>query len=235
MKITNDSGINGITNSFAAALWAIDISAAFTTMGGRFINFYNSLNVSYQSVLGKAPYFSPGALYHGLLFAIYALSPNPTLSQYPIFTFATVIPGLSSNIKIYGFSFSSAYRVLIINKDMNPNLNGTVDLVLPYTNGISCIYLQANNLSSTSGVSMGGIQFIPNSTSYLGNYHNVVYRVNGTGFYNINLSYAQAVVCDTIPLANQTAFPRGRSNLNYEQYHIISICMLSAIIVLLNL
>jgi hypothetical protein len=27
MRITNDSGIDGITNSFAAALWAIDIAA----------------------------------------------------------------------------------------------------------------------------------------------------------------------------------------------------------------
>jgi len=78
--------------------------------------------------------------------------------------------GLSSNIKIYGFSFTQAFRVLIINKDMNPNLTGTVDLILPYTNGVSCIYLSANNLTSTFGVSMAGIQFISNNTNYLGNY-----------------------------------------------------------------
>jgi len=79
IRITNDSGINGITNSFAAALWAIDISAEFISMGGHFINFYNTLNASNQSILGPSPNFAPGALYHGLLFAIYALQADIAL------------------------------------------------------------------------------------------------------------------------------------------------------------
>jgi hypothetical protein len=53
---------------------------------------------------------------------------------------------------------------------MNPNLTGTVDVLLPYKNGVNCVYLKANNLTSKSGITYAGMQFIANSTTYLGNY-----------------------------------------------------------------
>jgi hypothetical protein len=44
------------------------------------MNFYTTLNTSFQSVIGPAPTFAPGAIYNGLLFALYAFQANTTLN-----------------------------------------------------------------------------------------------------------------------------------------------------------
>jgi hypothetical protein len=57
IRLTNDSGVDGVTNSFAAALWALDIGMAFASMSGYSINFHSPLTDSHQTVLGTAPHF----------------------------------------------------------------------------------------------------------------------------------------------------------------------------------
>lgn len=79
IRLTNDSGVHGVTNSFAAALWALDISVEFASMGGYFINFYNPLTPSNQSVFGAGPGFEPGAIFYGSLFAVMALRDGPRI------------------------------------------------------------------------------------------------------------------------------------------------------------
>lgn len=55
IRLTNDSGVDGVTNSFAAALWALDIGMAFASMSGYSISFHSPLTASFQPVLGTAP------------------------------------------------------------------------------------------------------------------------------------------------------------------------------------
>ena len=74
IKLTGTAGVNGVTNSFAAALWALDFSLKYMSIGGFFASFYTPFTASNESVLGAAPYFGPQALYYGLLFANYAVS-----------------------------------------------------------------------------------------------------------------------------------------------------------------
>jgi len=89
-------------------------------MGGNFINFYNPLSFSNQSIIGSTSTSAPGAIYYGLLFAIYALQGSP------IFEFPFIQPGYSKDIKIFGFRLRVGYKILIINKDIRPNITGTV-------------------------------------------------------------------------------------------------------------
>lgn len=61
------------------------------------------------------------------------------------------------------------------------------------------MYLSANNLSSTSGITIGGISYISNSSRYVGNFTVYNYYMdNNTGLYSVNISSAQAAVCNTI-------------------------------------
>lgn len=118
IRMTNNSGIDGVTNSFAAALWAIDISMELAILSGCFINFYNPMGPSNQSLFGAAPNFNPTPLYYGVLFAVYAMKDQPVID------YTSVSAGTSQNIKAYGLDLGTEYRVLILNKDTNPNASG---------------------------------------------------------------------------------------------------------------
>lgn len=158
IRLTNDSGIDGITNSFAAALWAVDISMELAILSGCFINFYNPMGPSNQSFFGAAPSFDPSALYYGALFAIYAMR------DQPIIYYTSVAAGTSQNIKAYGLDVGTDYRVLILNKDMNANASGNVEITLQYASGMRCMYLSAPSLSSTTNITFAGMNFVGNST-----------------------------------------------------------------------
>ncbi len=65
--------------------------------GGARVDFYSPIrSASRQSVLGQAPYYSPSAIYTGLLFAIIANENQPYIYR------PAMVAGTSSNIKAYG-------------------------------------------------------------------------------------------------------------------------------------
>lgn len=97
IRLTNTTGVDGVTNSFAAALWALDFSLKYMSIGGYFASFYTPFTSSNQSVLGASPYFGPQALYYGLLFANYAIS------KYSSFITPNTTAVSSQFIKIYAF------------------------------------------------------------------------------------------------------------------------------------
>jgi hypothetical protein len=50
LKLHYGSGINGITNTFAACLWGLDFLTKWAAMGGVGVNFYVNLSsYDYQS------------------------------------------------------------------------------------------------------------------------------------------------------------------------------------------
>ena len=109
-------GIDGVTNSFAAAIWALDFTISFAKMKGKYIDFFTTFKDSYQSVIGKAPNFEPSPIYYGIMLTIYCLS------DYNVI-YTVKATGNNSQIKAYIFGNKN---LLIINKDTNPNLTGYV-------------------------------------------------------------------------------------------------------------
>lgn len=58
IRLVDGNGVDGVTNTFAAAIWALDIAISLASIGGSFINFHNSFSSSnYQSVFGPGPGF----------------------------------------------------------------------------------------------------------------------------------------------------------------------------------
>jgi hypothetical protein len=58
IRLVSGDGIDGVTNTFAAAIWALDIAISFASIGGSFIQFHNFFtNTNYQSVFGPGPGF----------------------------------------------------------------------------------------------------------------------------------------------------------------------------------
>lgn len=98
LKLVEDPmGVNGLTNSFAAAIWATEFIMEWIIAGGFRVHFYNPItNASYQSVLGQLPTFAPSALYYGLMTGILANYYEPYIVR------PAVVSGTSSKIKIYG-------------------------------------------------------------------------------------------------------------------------------------
>ncbi len=138
-------------------------------MSGASINFYNPFVPSNQSVIGSAPNFEPGAIYYGILFAIYAIRGYPSVET------VTVIPGTSQSIKVYGMDTYYSYRVLIINKDMNPNITGVVNVKHPSQGGLRCYYLSAPSLHSTTNITFAGMYFTSNNSNYQGQFQFIDY------------------------------------------------------------
>ena len=96
--VADPEGIDGLTNSFAAAIWVVEFMMEWILAGGYRAAMYNPIGIpSFQSVLGQAPTYRPSALYYGLLTF---LAPN-FLGGYIIRPVSEA--GTSSKIKAYGF------------------------------------------------------------------------------------------------------------------------------------
>ena len=163
--------IDGVTNSFAAAIWAIDFSLEWFFMSGYKVDFFNSFKIAHQTLLGSGPEFKPSHLFSALMFL------NSALMNYPKIQKSIITPGTSSSIKVYGlrYGYVSAYGLIILNKDTSPSANGIVRIAISKQAGISCSYLTAPSLSSTSGSTISGIHFASNNSKPIGEYKNIDY------------------------------------------------------------
>lgn len=134
--------IDGVTNSFAAAIWAIDFSLEWFFMSGYRLDFYSSFKAAHQTILGSGPEFQPTHLYSALLFL------NSAILNYPKVHKAVIVPGTSSSIKVYGlkYGYVASYGIIILNKDTSPSANGIVRIALSKQVGITCSYLSAPSL-----------------------------------------------------------------------------------------
>lgn len=172
-------------------------------VGGFRTSFYNPIsNSSFQSVLGKSPTYAPSSLYYGLLMAITANTRSPWIMR------PTMTSGTSLSIKAYGLDDYGQYSFLLLNKDTNPNASGTVDVKISYTNGITCMYLSAANLSSTEGISFNGFTFVSNTSTPVGNFISKTIDVNDNNVYSVPLNYSQVALCRSIASKSYRFFPR---------------------------
>ncbi len=177
-------GVSGVTDTMAAAIWALDFSMECALFGLRYVLFNNDLSntTNFQAPFGSAPNFTPQAIYYGML--MMSIINNFLYS----FTTQTVISGTSDSIKVYGFYSQTQQGFLFINKDTNPNASGVVQINSISSFNISCIYMSASSLSSKN-ITIAGYSFIPGNFSIQGNFALFNYTPDDTG-YKVPLKYA---------------------------------------------
>ena len=201
--IPGDQGIDGLTNSFAAGLWAIEMSMEFAILGGTTISFFNSLkDGSFQSGTGSPPSFKQSSL----IVALYFMS--AFVQNYPDIYLPTVVPSGSSSILIYYLDYITTKGFIALNKDLNPSASGYIRVKLPDAQGVTCLYYSASDLSSSSAT-INGLRFEANNSDPVGEFIYYQYSVEVDGYYNIALNYSQAVACRSIQQGAQSVFPRN--------------------------
>ena len=144
----------------------------------------NDLSASnLQSPLGPSPTFTPRATYYAMLLLSIIRYSSPVSMGIP-----TVYPGASNNIKIYSFNNSANIGFLLINKDINPNASGIIQINMKSPNLMKCLYMSASSLTSSS-LTLGGYYFIGNNSAPQGNFSQPTFT-NVNNQFNIPLNYS---------------------------------------------
>jgi hypothetical protein len=119
-----------------------------------------------------------------------------SIIEYPSSTFIlpVVRGGASEKIKVYGLNSGLQLSLLLINKDINTNSSGTVEVKASSNDYFECLYLSAPSLTSTTGITLAGYTFNGGSATPVGNFTTLKFY-NQNGSYFINLNYSQAALC----------------------------------------
>jgi hypothetical protein len=154
-------GVLGMSNTFSAALWAVDVMFAEASVGVDGVNWHGNSGCPYcaftfntQNEAGtntfSLQYVNP--LYYGLLFFHYA-SAN-SAKMLPV-TFTTAS---KANVKVWAtVDAAGTIHVAILNKD--EAFTGNVSVTVPGYGTAAAKRLAAPNFLSTAGVTLGGQTF----------------------------------------------------------------------------
>jgi hypothetical protein len=154
-----NGGISGISNTFSAALWSIDMMFNVANIGVDGVNWHSSQGTAYQLYQfnmytsgGKTTYSvaQVNPLYYGLL--VFAQMAGRGAKLLPVTTTT------DANVSIWAtVDKTSTAHVVVINKD--ETATGNVKITLPgYSTG-TVRYLSAAHYWSTNGVTLGGQTF----------------------------------------------------------------------------
>ena len=217
------NGIDGVTNSFAAAIWFIDFFFECALFGFYDVHYEGHISSdNFQGVLGPGPAFQPSSIYYAMIFTI--LSGN----GYPSIVIPSVSGGISSKIKAWGLETVENFRVVLLNRDQNTTLNGVVYVqVQSKPNSLMrCIYMEAPSLSSKGeDITIGGLKYNPNNSTPTGTFNEVTYNYDSLiGGYKVQMRYAQVASC-SIPNAN-LIIP-SISECSFENYPSIAVLLIA--------
>ena len=67
---------------------------------------------------------------------------------------------LSSKIKAFGLTTGDVFKILLINKDTNKSLNGTVNVYSRLTGDLMCLNMEAPSLDSKDNITIAGYNFV---------------------------------------------------------------------------
>ena len=154
-----NGGIDGISNTFSAALWSIDMMYNVANLGIDGVNWHSGQGTYYQlyefydHLSGGQNTFTVtqvNPLYYGLL--VFAQTAGRGAKLLPVTT------STDANVSIWAtVDNTSTAHVVVINKDTAAT--GNVRITLPgYTTG-TVRYLSAASYSATNGVTLGGQTF----------------------------------------------------------------------------
>ncbi len=152
-------GIAGISNTYSAALWSLDMMFNVANLGIDGVNWHSGQGTYYQLFQfndhasgGKHTFTvaQVNPIYYGLL--VFAQMGGRGAKLLPVTTLT------DANVSIWAtVDKNSTAHVVVINKD--ETATGNVHITLPgYTTG-TVRYLSAANYSATNGVTLGGQTF----------------------------------------------------------------------------
>lgn len=122
-RLSDGIGIDGITNTFVSALWAVDFTIEAAMFGLKGVHFPVDISAtSKQTVIGPSPSYTPQPIYYGLLFISMLSYANGKIGL------PSISAGSSSKIKAYGLTSPSQMQIVLINKDTNTSASGVVEI-----------------------------------------------------------------------------------------------------------
>lgn len=144
----SDGGVQGTSNSFAAALWAANVLFQVAQAGGQQVDFQEEVSVPavYNAIDDHG---LPQNLYYGELFAHLVLSPGAS--------FVTSILNFAGNVSAYALQ-SGNYKklsIVLINKESHDIRLSLVNRG-PYQK-MEVLRLQAPTIASTTGTTINGV------------------------------------------------------------------------------
>jgi hypothetical protein len=138
-------GLDGISNTYASALWALDHTFTLAQGGASGVNFHGGDNPSYTPFSFTSSSLQQiRPLYYGILFFT-MMGSGPVLSSS--------IDAGGSNISIYAIRTASGYSVLFVNKEETTSFEVTLNLPDPVSSATS-IYLKGGGLTSKTGINI---------------------------------------------------------------------------------
>lgn len=200
MNSVSCGGTDGVSNTFASALWGTDAMFNLASVGVKGVNFHSGSDSHYTpfsfNVFKSSsdryvykPTVKP--LYYGMLLFAQATSNKSRL--LPV-SFQT-----TGNVKVWATMDSQkVVRVVAINKDLHASGNARIQLSSPRSSG-SLVRLEAPTVSATTGITLGGQTFDGTTT---GNpvgtdVSTIVTPANGT--YTFSLPAASAALLTINP------------------------------------
>jgi hypothetical protein len=151
----NDTGVNGISNSYASSLWVIDFLFSCAQGGASGVDFHGGGQVKYTPIPHKAgSVIGVGPEVYGML--LFNLA-----GQGPLYT--TQLSVGSLNVTAYAVKAGpDALNLIVVNKDFTQNLQLTTQLPGSATSSTLLAMTQLSNgatepdLSATSGITIQG-------------------------------------------------------------------------------
>ena len=216
MKLHYGNGIDGVTNTFASALWAADFIFEWLSLGGYQIYFDTNLVGGFQSPFSSntnwvgSPPLVVWPMYYALLLHPFILQP---LGGSVLITTTKNLYKGPFNIKVYAFrmALTEHSAAVIINKDMNSSLFGEVQLCYNSNQNATYYYLEADSLLEKTAIRYQGYSFNTSQSGYIESGSIKTYKAvpDSKGCYNIPIKYCQLAVVqikDSLPLVSDVEF-----------------------------
>jgi len=184
-------GQKGVSDAFASALWALDTLFNFRAVGVDGVNFHSLPNANYELFTLSRPHKVWQAFVHPVYYGMLMFA-----QAFP--AGARMLPVTVPNgpVKVWATQSSDGHiRVVVINKDYaNPS---DVQLQVPGANiaGQARLdWLEAPNVASTSGVTLGGQTF--GTRTRTGSLGSPQYQpvLSVAGSYTVHMPPASAVM-----------------------------------------
>jgi hypothetical protein len=153
------SGTKGVSNTFASSLWALDTLFNMAAIGIDGVNFHTLPHAGYELFTFKRVHGTWEAFvhpeYYGMLLFGQAAPPGSRLLP---------VTAPSGPVKIWATQAAGgSVHVVVINKSLTTPEN--VQVTVPNASTASVEWLQAPSATATSGVSLGGQTFGPETTT----------------------------------------------------------------------
>ena len=138
-------GIDGLSNVYSSALWALDYMSTVAQGGAVGVNFHGGARALYTSfAFANSSLTEVRPLYHAMLFFT-MMGSGPVLSSS--------IDAGSNNISIYAIKTTSGYSVLFVNKEASQPVEVILSLPTAVSSATS-IHLRGPGLTSKTGVTI---------------------------------------------------------------------------------